>query len=77
MAVEPIVLDVREDLRAGREPFAKIMQAVAALGPGQGLVLYATFEPVPLFAVMKARGFGHMAREMDGGDWEVRFTPRS
>jgi len=71
--VEPLTVDVREDLRAGREPFGKIMEAVGRLEPGRPLVLYATFEPVPLFAVMERRGFAHTAREIGGGDWEVRF----
>lgn len=68
-------LDVREILRAGGEPFSKIMQAVDALSPGQGLRLLATFKPVPLFGVMAQRGFGHTEHEIGGGDWEVIFTP--
>lgn len=72
---QPQTLDVREDLRAGREPFARIMQAVDGLTPGQALILYATFQPVPLLAVMEGRGFSHRCREIGGGDWEVRFEP--
>jgi hypothetical protein len=68
-------LDVRDILSSGGEPFAEIMQAVAALAPGQGLRLLATFKPVPLFGVMAQRGYGHVEREIDGGDWEVIFTP--
>jgi uncharacterized protein (DUF2249 family) len=68
-------LDVREILRAGEEPFSKIMEAVNALSPGQGLRLLATFKPVPLFGVMAQRGFGHTEQEIGGGDWEVIFTP--
>ncbi len=75
MAVEPVVLDVREDLRAGREPFGRIMRAVGGLAAGQSLVLYATFEPVPLFAVLRGKGLTHTARQLEGGDWEVRFDP--
>ncbi len=71
------MVDVREDLRAGREPFGRIMQALTQLGAGQSMLLYATFEPVPLFAVMQGKGFTHTARQIDGGDWEVRFDPRS
>lgn|GEM_PF-5470763 len=37
VVMEPLTLDVREDLRAGREPFAKIMQAVGRLAPGQAM----------------------------------------
>jgi uncharacterized protein (DUF2249 family) len=68
-------LDVRDILKAGGEPFSEIMQAVAALAPGQGLRLLATFKPVPLFNVMAQRGFAHSEREIGGGDWEVVFTP--
>jgi uncharacterized protein (DUF2249 family) len=68
-------LDVRPILRAGGEPFAAIMQSVATLKPGQGLRLLATFEPVPLFKVLGAKGFAHNARRLNEGDWEVLFTP--
>ena len=68
-------LDVRPILKAGGEPFSVIMEAVAALAPGQGLRLLASFKPVPLFQVLGARGFEPAAREIGGGDWEVIFTP--
>ncbi len=68
-------LDVRPILRAGGEPFEKIMQTVGSLAPGQGLRLYATFKPLPLLHVLGARGFTHEARELDGGEWEVLFRP--
>lgn len=68
-------VDVRPVLRSGGEPFGEIMQAVAALRPGQGLRLFATFKPVPLFNVLGAKGFSHEAREIEGGDWEVLFRP--
>ena len=68
-------LDVRPILRAGGEPFAPIMQTVAALGHAGGLRLFATFKPVPLFSVLGARGFSHEAKELEGGDWEVLFRP--
>ena len=75
MTVDPRTLDVRPILKAGGEPFGDIMQAVAALEPQQGLRLLASFKPVPLFAVMEQKGFRHAARPLDGGDWEVVFTP--
>ncbi len=68
-------LDVRPILRAGGEPFGAIMQSVAALAPGEGLRLLATFEPVPLFKVLGAKGFAHEAHRLGDGDWEVLFTP--
>ena len=72
---EYIDVDVRPILRAGREPFSDIMSALERLEPGQGLRLYATFKPVPLFAVMADRGFTHSAQALDDGEWEVLFTP--
>jgi len=70
-----VELDVRPILKAGGEPFAQIMQAVQGLAPGQGLRLFATFKPTPLLNLMQSRGFGHEAREIGGGDWQVDFTP--
>jgi len=68
-------VDVRPLLRSGQEPFPVIMAAMAALEPGQGLRLLATVRPVPLLGVMARHGFAHETAELDGGDWEVRFTP--
>jgi uncharacterized protein (DUF2249 family) len=68
-------LDVRPTLRAGGEPFQQIMEAVTRLRPGQGLRLLATFEPVPLFSVLGAKGFEHEARQIADDDWEVFFRP--
>lgn len=70
-----IDVDVRPILRAGDEPFSVIMAALERLEPGQGLRLYATFKPVPLFGVMADRGFAHEETELGGGEWEVRFSP--
>lgn len=70
-----IDVDVRPILRSGGEPFSVIMAALDQLAPGQGLRLYATFRPVPLFAVMADKGFAHSERELDGGEWEVLFEP--
>jgi uncharacterized protein (DUF2249 family) len=72
---EYIDVDVRPVLRAGGEPFSVIMSALECLEPGQGLRLYATFKPVPLFAVMADKGFAHSERALDAGEWEVLFTP--
>jgi uncharacterized protein (DUF2249 family) len=71
-----VTLDVRDDLRQGREPFGRIMGAVAHLATGQDLLLMAPFEPVPLFGVMEREGFGHESRQTAAGDWEVRFSRR-
>ncbi len=72
---EYIDVDVRPILRAGGEPFSVIMAALDRLGPGQGIRLYATFKPIPLFGVMADKGFAHSATALDDGEWEVLFTP--
>jgi uncharacterized protein (DUF2249 family) len=72
---EYIDVDVRPILRAGGEPFSVIMAALDRLEPGQGLRLFATFKPIPLFAVMADRGFAYSERPLDGGEWEVLFIP--
>jgi uncharacterized protein (DUF2249 family) len=70
----PVVeLDVRPDLRAGREPFARILSTVAALEPGAVLHLRAPFEPVPLETLLAKRGFVHRAVAHDPEDWSVWF----
>ena len=75
MTISLQTLDVRPILKAGGEPFPQIMQAISRLGAGQGLRLLANFKPVPLFAVMQKKGYTHGETELDGGDWEVVFTP--
>lgn len=74
MKPRTIHVDVREDIRAGREPFSRIMAAAAQVGTAGELVLTAPFEPVPLYNVLAAQGFTHLARELGGGDWEIRFV---
>jgi uncharacterized protein (DUF2249 family) len=66
-------LDVREDIRLGHEPFARIMAAVRALEPGEVLVLRAPFEPVPLYRVLGQQGFAHRTEQRAHDDWSVCF----
>ena len=66
-------LDVREDIRLGQEPFARIMAAVRALEPGEVLVLRAPFEPVPLYRVLGQQGFAHRTEQRAPDDWSVCF----
>jgi uncharacterized protein (DUF2249 family) len=69
-----VKLDVREDLRRGREPFSKIMMTVAQLKDDESLLLIVPFEPAPLFAVLARQGFSHVSKPAGSGDWEVLFT---
>jgi uncharacterized protein (DUF2249 family) len=66
-------LDVREDIRAGREPFERIMAVVRELGPADAMVLRVPFEPRPLYAVLAARGLAHRSERLGPGDWRVWF----
>lgn len=68
-------LDVREDLRNGREPFSIIMAARRTLEPGNVLRLRAIFEPVPLYVVMAKQGLEHWTEELGDEDWRVWFYP--
>jgi uncharacterized protein (DUF2249 family) len=66
-------LDVRDDIRRGEEPFARIMAVVKALEPGHVLVLRAPFEPIPLYDVLAKRGFAHWTEREAPDDWAVWF----
>ena len=72
-----MTLDVRADIREGREPCTRIMDAIAPLNAGESLQLLVPFEPVPLFNLLAKRGFSHEARRTDSGDWEVLFIRSS
>lgn len=69
----PVPLDVREDIAHGREPLARIMNAIRSLGPGEVLVLRAPFEPRPLYSVLGKRGFAHWTECLAPEDWRVWF----
>ncbi len=69
-----ITLDVRDDIRSGREPFSKIMKAAADLEADERLLVIAPFEPVPLFRVMEKQGLVHKGQATASGDWEILFT---
>jgi uncharacterized protein (DUF2249 family) len=73
-AHQTVTVDVRDDIRSGREPFSKIMSAAAELKESQELLIIAPFEPVPLFAILQQQGFSYASRPMLSGDWEVLFT---
>ena len=74
MSQTTVKLDVREEIRKGREPFGKIMQTVARLKESEQLLLIAPFEPAPLYAVLAQQGFSHQSKATASGDFEVLFT---
>ncbi|MEH7075523.1 DUF2249 domain-containing protein [Neobacillus drentensis] len=72
-----IELDVREDLKNKIEPFQKIMEAIKELNGDDIFILHAPFKPVPLFGVLKAKGFTHEEEEIDKKHWKVIFTKKA
>jgi uncharacterized protein (DUF2249 family) len=68
-----VEVDVREDLRGGREPFSRIMAARGEVPPGGALRLRAIFEPVPLYSVMERQGLTHHTEQLGPDDWVVWF----
>lgn len=68
------LLDVRPELEQGGEPFVRIMEATIGIEPGGTLVIIAPFEPVPLYAVLEARGFSHETEKVATDEWVVQFT---
>lgn len=75
MNVNTVTLDVRKEVRAGIEPFSQIMETVDGLKAGQDFRLLAPFKPLPLFTVLARKGYSHVAQPLEGGEWEVIFTP--
>lgn len=67
-------LDVRPDLERGDEPFVRIMEAAARVGPGQTFIVIAPFEPAPLYGVLGAQGFTYQTECVAPDEWIVRFT---
>lgn len=70
-------LDVREDIRRGVEPFARVMAAVKRLGSDDVFVLRTPFEPIPLYDVLGKRGFSHWTERRAPDDWSVWFYRQS
>lgn len=52
-----VLLDVREDIGNGQDPFRKIMQTITALPKDNVLLLINSFEPLPLICILKDRGY--------------------
>jgi uncharacterized protein (DUF2249 family) len=73
MSGKTVQLDVREDIRNGREPFGRILATAQKLGPTDRLKLLAPFEPMPLYTFLGNVGFLHSARELADGSWEIFF----
>lgn len=77
MTEKNVTLDVRDDIRTGREPFSTIIDAVARLGPNENLLLIVPFKPAPLIGLLEKKGFVHSAKQIENDEWEVLFSRAS
>lgn len=56
------------------EPFGAIMTALGDIEPGETLLLVNSFEPEPLYDVLKQRGFVHETTQVASDEWHVEIT---
>lgn len=68
-----VILDVREQVRGGEEPYHRIMKTVASLRADQVLQLCNIFEPVPLYDILAQRGFAHWTERRGPQEWWITF----
>lgn len=64
------VLDVR-DIEG--EPFGDIVAALEDLDEGATLELVNSFEPEPLYDVLRTRGFEYEREQVTADEWRVRI----
>ncbi|WP_324759113.1 DUF2249 domain-containing protein [Haloarcula montana] len=57
------------------EPFGEIMSALDDLEEGENLELVNSFEPVPLYDALSARGFTHETDRIADDEWHVHISP--
>lgn len=76
MDQKTIELDVREDINNKLEPFQKIMEAISGLEMNDVLILHAPFKPVPLYGVLKAKGFDHEVEKIGAKHYKIIFTKK-
>lgn len=71
------LVDVRDDLRAGKEPFPQIMTAASSTPEGGVFVLRAIFEPRPLYQLLGGEGFEAWTERLAEDDWKVYFLRKA
>ena len=60
-----LMLDVREDIASGNDPFLKIMDAVEMVDETNALQLINTFEPTPLIDILRKKGYDAYAEVLN------------
>jgi TusA-related sulfurtransferase len=77
MAVQPIELDVRPQLRNKLEPFELIMGTVKALKKEDVFILHATIKPTPLLGILKLKGYVNHVQKVADDHWITTFVHKS
>ena len=72
-----IILDVREGLASGIDPFQRIMDTLSFMLQDNFLLIINTFEPVPLIKILKGKGFEHFTEEFTNGIIHTYFKNTS
>lgn len=66
---EPVQeLDVRD---VDGEPFGQIMDALDDVGEDEALRLVNSFEPVPLYDVLRQKGYQYDAEQVTDEEWHI------
>lgn len=67
------VLDVREDIAAGKDPLKLIMKAVKDLPEGHVLQVVNSFEPTPLIHLLEKKGYAHYVKTITAEEVHAFF----
>lgn len=70
-------LDVRPLLAQGQHPLDKVLEAWAALAPGQSLAVIAPFEPAPMMALFSAQGATVACRQAGPEEFHLLIGPKA
>lgn len=66
-------IDVRAVIAAGEEPLHALMERARDIPPGDGFIIDAPFDPVPLRRVFARMGFNEHGEEIAPHHWRVWF----
>lgn len=67
------ILDVREELAAGKDPLRMIMSVMKDLPSGHVLQLINTFEPTPLIHLLKSKGYDSFVKHVGADEVHTFF----
>ena len=74
--MEPVVVEVKGIIKQGLSLFGTMMKTVDTLEPGQSLIVKSTFNPAPLMAHMRRKGY-EVQQEKQGRMIITTFIPQA